>query len=151
MESAFSNTSAFNIDLSDWSVAAVQDMTDMFVNSTMFVQDLCAWGDKIGTGAAATGAFVGTACPEMGFPNLLTDPKGPFCYFCGTNVPTAGPLVQQQPAGGPLVSGPPSPTSPTSSPFTTVDLNSAAAQLPVTRGLTGSLLGLAMIFQLKMW
>lgn len=146
MESAFVNTSAFNMDISDWSVAQVQDMSDVFANSTIFAQDLCAWGDKVGSAATANGAFVGTACPEVGSPNLLTDPAGPFCYFCGTNVPTAGPLVQQQPAGpAGLVTGPPG--GPTISPFTTVDLNSAA---PVTSRLIGSLLVLALTLSL-MW
>ena len=113
-----------------WLCAALASY--MFNVASSFNQDLCPWGDIIGT-PARTSIFASSACPVKTTPNLSASPKGPFCYVCPPP-PSASP--SDQPTTSPSVSPTPVPTmSPTSDFFeTTAELRTALSSGVYTSG-----------------
>lgn len=107
--------SDFNQDISRWDVSRVSNMNGLFANATDFQQDLCLWGTKVGGFSTTIDMFQGTACPETSTPNVLIEPSGPWCEFCGSYAPTPNPLTKPGENGdfnpttvGPTATGEPS-------------------------------------------
>lgn len=74
--------SLFNDDISMWNVANVENIHGMFALSTLFNQDLCAWGQLLRPNTTVDSAFQKTGCPSESDPDLGAVPPGPFCFVC---------------------------------------------------------------------
>ena len=101
--------------------------------ASSFNQDLCDWGNTIGSVPYRTYVFTSTSCPNTGNPNLSASPKGPFCYVCPPP-PTQSPSAA--PTGIPSEAPTPVPTvSPTSDYFETrAELTTAISSGTYTAG-----------------
>ena len=79
----FNGASQFTEDISLWDISSVTDFALVLSSASAFNIDLCSWGTKItNTGASTSGAFVDSGCNDPSDPNLLVNPKGPFCHAC---------------------------------------------------------------------
>lgn len=75
---------SFNQDLSSWSLGPGVDARGMFLFAESFSQDLCGWGSTVQEASRFDLAFAGTACPMQGNSNTTVEPRGPFCFDCGS-------------------------------------------------------------------
>jgi len=80
-------SSEFNQDVSGWDVSSVVDMRQTFQRAASFNQNLCAWGEKVGSLASnymTNHMFGDTSCRVIQQQvDLEAGPPGPFCAQCG--------------------------------------------------------------------
>ena len=77
----FYEATSFDQDISSWHVS--HSAKGILTGASSFNQDLCSWGTNLQTTTEFDeDAFVDTACPEEGEPDLLAAPAGPFCHVC---------------------------------------------------------------------
>lgn len=84
MRSLFEQATAFDQDLSGWDLSYVREARGMFLQANHFSQDLCSWGPKMQQSVSFEVAFLGSGCPKQASPNLMVEPRGPFCFDCGS-------------------------------------------------------------------
>jgi surface protein len=76
----FGGATSFNSDISNWNIAQVTDMTQMFKTATRFNQNLCPWGSKLPSNfdyaRHTTDMFFDSGCANK---NKPTDSAGPWC------------------------------------------------------------------------
>jgi surface protein len=85
----FDSAVAFNQDISSWDVSSVTNMKQMFDGAFAFDQHICDWAGKTPSLSMVDGMFVGTACPAITPPTLVSQGgtsanphPGPFCHAC---------------------------------------------------------------------
>jgi len=77
-------SSKFNHDLSHWDISAAEDIRLMFYRAADYNHGLCEWGDKVTMTDPymLNSMFLDSSCPEQARPDILADPRGPFCVHC---------------------------------------------------------------------
>ena len=75
--------SSFNQDISNWQPSSAISMAGMFLDATLFGQDLCPWGDDLTQpNFSAPEMFSFSGCPDTSDPDLDASPISPLCYAC---------------------------------------------------------------------
>ena len=94
MTHRFAGATSFNQDLSAWPITYADFFDSMFEGASTFDQDLCAWTSTI-EAEILPDMFAGTACPEQGDPEFISDfsQYSPLCYEC--------PILTPQPSTSP--------------------------------------------------
>ena len=123
---------AFHFALLTHSFALAFSSYFLYIASN-FNQNLCNWGNTIGTSVSRNYVFTSSACSNKGNPSLTASPKGPFCYVCPpppSKSPTKAPTTSPSDAPTPVPT-----VSPTSDYFeTAAELKTAVSSGVYTSG-----------------